>query len=183
VTRALLLLVLGGGVGFAAPQSPAPTPDPRLIRVFIQTDVDRQAVDPAGLRQSASDMADALAGKKKTLVVVDLERDADLVVAVMERTVVTPKFVMGLGPRPGEPMSMTPPSRTVTLRVEVASGGLRLGFTNKNKPIEAQAGWKSAAGDLAGQIDKWVAGHREEILQRRGKDQPEARQAMPAASR
>jgi hypothetical protein len=37
-------------------------------------------------------------------------------------------------------------------------------FTNKNKAADTPRGWKSAADDLADQIDKWLLEHRAEIV-------------------
>jgi hypothetical protein len=146
---------------------PAPAPDPKLIRVYVQTEISGEAVDLAGKRQSVKDLTASLAGKKKTLAVVDLASAADVVVEVAERSIVTPKFVMGLQPRSGDPMPVTGPTRQTVLRVTLTSGAEALGFTNKNKPIESPTGWRMAAADVAGQIEKWAAAHREEIVKRR----------------
>jgi hypothetical protein len=158
----------------AAPLQPAApsASDTKLIRIYVEPVTRAEAnetVDPDGMRRSVQDIAAALAGKKKTLTVVDSERDADLVVKVIERVVDTPKLVMGLGPRPGELLPMTGPSRLVTLRIALTSGRDSLEFKNKNRPVEAQEGWKVAAADVAGQIDKWAVARRDEILKRRAR--------------
>jgi len=164
----LLLLSLSGQA--PAPQTPEPTPDPKLVRVFVQTEMEGEAGDLAGKRQSVEDLTSALGSKsrKKTLVLVSSAKDADVVIEVTERSVVTPKFVMGLGPRPGESGLLQGPTRTPLLRVELVSGGETLGFTNKNKPIESPKGWELAADDVADQIEKWAKAHGQEILKRRG---------------
>jgi hypothetical protein len=152
----------------AAPvPAPMPAPDPKLIRVYVQTEVSGEAIDLAGKRQSVKDLTASLAGKKKTLAVVDLASAADVVVEVAERSIVTPKFVMGLQPRSGDPMPVTGPTRQTVLRVTLTSGAEALGFTNKNKPVESPTGWRMAADDVAGQIEKWAAAHRDEIVKRR----------------
>jgi hypothetical protein len=163
------MLPLLFALAFQAAQTPAPTPDPKLIRIFVQTEVGGAASDLAGKRQSVKDLVSALSGKskKKTLAVVESAAEADAVVEVTERSVVTPKFVMGLQPRPGESMTLAPPARQVTLRVTVTSGRDALGFASKNKPIESPTGWKMAADDVADQIEKWAAANRDEILKRR----------------
>jgi hypothetical protein len=168
---ALLLSLVAGTLLQAA--SPQAAPDPKLIRVFVQTEVSPLALGADGMRESVEDLAEALAAKKKTLVVMETPRDADLVITVIDRRSVTPKFVMGIGTRPGEPPSLAGPARTVALTVTLALGGERVELTNKNKPLEVQQGWKSAAADLAGQIDKWAGSHRSEILKRRGGGVPE----------
>jgi hypothetical protein len=71
-------------------------------------------------------------------------------------------------------MSVSTPQRSVVLRVTVTSGDQKLEFANKNKPVDMPEGWKSAAGDLANQIDKWVAAHRDEIIKRRDRRPPRA---------
>jgi hypothetical protein len=37
-------------------------------------------------------------------------------------------------------------------------------FANKNSPLESNGGWKSAADDVAKQIDKWIVDHQAQIL-------------------
>jgi hypothetical protein len=163
-----LMLVLALALRAGAPQTPTPTPNPALIRIFVETAAEGEAIDLPGRRESVKDLTAAVADKKKTLAVVALERDADVVIEVSDRRVETPKFVTGLGPRPGESLLMMEPTRTVVLQVKLTSGDQTLGFTNKNKPLASAPGWRSAANDVIGQIDKWIAAHRAEILKRRG---------------
>jgi hypothetical protein len=177
----LLSLLVALAFQAAATPAPAPAPDPRLVRIYVQPEVAGAGIDLEGKRQSVKDLMSSLAGKKKTLAVVAAESDADAVVELAERSVVTPKFVMGLGPRPGESTALaTPQQRQPVLRVTLRSGQETLGFTNKNKPIESPTGWKMAAGDVAGQIEKWAAAHRDEIVKRRGSLQ--GRQASSSAA-
>lgn len=155
----------------APPGSPSP-PDPRLIRVYVEAAADPRASGAAALRESARDIAAAVAGKKKTLAVVAAAADADLIVSVLDRSVETPRFVMGLDPRQTQPLARPAPSRVVTLRVLLKSGETALEFTNKRKPLEAQDGWAVAAGDIVGQIDKWAAAHKADLLRRRALKRP-----------
>ncbi len=165
VTGSLLL-----ALAFQTTPAQTPAPDPTRIRIFVQTDIGGAGSELAAKRQSAADLTSSLTSKnkKKTLAVVDAARDADAVIEVIERRVVTPKFVMGLPPRSGDPMPVTGPTRQPILRVRVTSGETTLEFTNTNKPIESPAGWKMAADDVVGQIEKWAVAHRDEIVKRRG---------------
>lgn len=151
-------------------QTPTPTPNPALVRVFVKTADGGQASELAARRESVKDLEDALQSKKKTIAVVDREDDADLVLEVLTRGVTVPKVVLGLGPRPNEPPTLPTPVRVAVLRTQLTFGREVMEFTNKNKPPEAARGWESAADDIGDQVNKWAAGHREEILRRRGGD-------------
>ena len=165
---ALALALASPGASAQTP-TPVPTPNPDLVRVFVETDVGGQASELAGRRQSVKDLAAALASKKKTMVLVDREDNADLVLEVLSRGVTVPKVVFGLGPKPGEPIGMSGPVRVVVLRVQLTFGLEVLSFANKNKPAEAAPGWKSAADDIADQVAKWAAEHHAEILKQRAR--------------
>ena len=165
----MLLLLLAAAMSSA--QTPAQTPAPTasaLVRVFVRTDDTGEPSELAARRQSVQDLASALASKKKSLAVVEDEDQADVTVDVVDRGLLVPKVVIGISPRPGEPTGMAGPTRTVVLRVRLAFGQEAVGLTNKNKPTELPDGWKRAADDLGGQIEKWIAAHRAEILKRRG---------------
>lgn len=165
---ARLLLVLGLTGALAPGQAPVPPPDPALIRVCVRTDEGGEAKELAARRQSAADLASALAGKKKTVVVVDDEHAADIVLDVLSRSLMVPKVVVGLGPRPGQPSGTAGLVRAPVLRVRIVFGDEPTEFTNKNKPADSALGWRSAADNVAGQIEKWIADRRAEILRRRG---------------
>jgi hypothetical protein len=161
--HSLVLFGLAVWVGQATP----PPPDPALIRVSLSTSDRGDAADVAERQQSVRDLVSALAGKKRTMVVVADEKAADLRVTVVSRAYVVPKVVLGLGPRPGQPMTSPGPVRAPVLRVQLAQGDLLVEFTNTNKPTDSSLGWKSAADNVAGQIDKWAAARRADILGRR----------------
>ncbi len=44
---------------------------------------------------------------------------------------------------------------------------MQVSLQNKNKAYDNPRGWKSAAEDLAEQIDKWVGQYRAEIIKSR----------------
>ena len=152
-------------------QAPTPTPNPSLIRVFVHTEIAGQASELNDRRQSVKDMTAAVAARKKSLVVVDDEAKADVVIEILDRAVNVPKVVMGLQQsRPGDPSSiagMNGPVRIAILRAKLTSGDLAPVFTNKNKPAESAGGWKAAAEDIGQQIDKWIGERRADILKRR----------------
>ena len=67
----MLMLLLAATVALA--QAPKPTPDPNLVRIFVQTDDSGEATELASRQQSVKDLASALASKKKALTVVEDE--------------------------------------------------------------------------------------------------------------
>ena len=147
-------------LGFGQPQTPA---DPTLIRVFVHTADRGQADELAARRASRKDLATALAGKKKWIVIVDQEDRADVSLEILGRAIEVPRVVIGLAGRPGDPPS---PGlvRLGTLNVALKSGPVTLALTNKNRTNDNPGGWKSAAENVADQAEKWVREHREAIL-------------------
>jgi hypothetical protein len=51
--------------------------------------------------------------------------------------------------------------------IAIARHGDPSEITNKNRPNETASGWKSAADDVAKQIEKWIADRREAIIEAR----------------
>ena len=146
-------LVVGLGVSPAA-QSPA-TPQ-SIVRIFVETSETGEPADLSARQTSVKDLSEALASKKKTMAIVTEEEKADIVVEVIERAYDVPRVVFGMGARPGQPPGGTAPLKTAQLRVRltVRSNGRTLDLTNKNKAADHPRGWKSAAEDLADQINK-----------------------------
>jgi hypothetical protein len=143
---------------------------PQLVRVFVHTDELGDAAELAARRDSVKDLRDALADKKKTLVIVSERDRANVVIEVVDRAVTIPKVAFGVVPASG-PTGAGParPAKAVHLKVKLAYGEKdELPFTNRNSPIESSGGWKSAADDIAKQLDKWIATHREELLAGKG---------------
>ena len=148
--------------------------DPALIRVYIDTG--SHAGDAGGLaerQQSGKDLATALAGKKKLFTIVDDEDKADVVLEVQDRMVTVPKIVIGIGPRPGQPTDpgATLPTRQAQLRVSasLAHADESVQIKNKNRANDYPGGWKSAAEDIAKQVEKCVTDRRSKILDARPK--------------
>lgn len=171
----ILALLLSMTIG-AVTQAPTPTPqlDPKLIRVHVQTDEDGDTSDLTARRESVKHLLAAIAGKKKSgLIVADDEDAADVVVEVEQRGITVPKVVVGLsggmGSPNGRPGPATQQVRVVKLGVTVAIArdGDPTEFSNKNRPNETESGWKSAADDVAKQVEKWIADHREAIIEAR----------------
>lgn len=172
MTGLLLVIVFLGATG----QAPAVAgqPDPRLIRVHVLTADGGHPDELAARRASLDQLAVSLAGQKKgaSLTIVDSVSTADVVVDVIQRSVNVPKVVFGLGPsRSGgaSSPSMNPPTRHAVLHVtlQMAAGSDRVEFKNKNRAIESDRGWKTAADDIAKQIEKWIADRRTEIIKAR----------------
>ena len=142
--------------------------DLALIRVYID-----EAVGSPDDQQSGKDLAAALAGRKKLIAIVDDEDKADVVIEVDDRTTVVPKIVIGLGPRPGQPSNpaATGPSREVRLRINatLSHADEFREIANKNRANDNPGGWRSAAEDIAKQIEKWLNERRAKILAARPK--------------
>ena len=157
--------------------TPAPTqtalpPDPSLIRVRVTTDDAGVAEELAARRNSVTHLAAALgANKKSGLTIVTRPDDpADIVVDVQDRGVTVPKVVIGIGRGMGSPTGRAPldpqPVKAAQLRVTVtiANDKEPVEIKNTNRASDTESGWKSAAEDIAKQIDKWIAAHRAAIL-------------------
>ena len=171
-----MAFVVGLAIASAAspwrPQTPAPTPDPSLVRVFVGTDDTGQPDELAARRQSVRDLAAALRTKKKTVVLVVDKDTADIEMDVLDRSLIVPKVVVGLGAggRQGDPTTipgMSTPVRQAVLRVALKGDGEPMVITNKNKPAESTQGWKSAAEDIGNQAEKWISARRAEIIKKR----------------
>jgi hypothetical protein len=159
-----LVLACAVQTGAPKPAPPAPPPpSPNLIRVYVDAGGDD---DPA-LKTSVKDLAEAIGDRKKSLTSVDDEDKADVTVQVIQRVTDTPKVVIGIGSRPGEPPGGAMVQRTGKLQIQIRFGAMQVSLENKNKAYDNPRGWKSAADDLAGQVDKWVGQYRAEILKSR----------------
>lgn len=135
------------------------------VRVFVQTEDSGVAEELAARETSVKDLSEALASRRKFFIVVDDEEKSEIQIEVLGRGLTVPKVVIGLGPRPGESAIGTATTKNAELRIRVTvtSSDLTAEFKNKNKANDNPRGWKSAADDLAGQLDKWVLEHRAEI--------------------
>jgi len=158
----LIAAIVQGGASKAAPP-----PDPSLIRVYVETNTLGEGPELTGRHTSVKDLAEAVSGKKKSLVSVEDEDKADVTVEVVQRVVDVPKVVIGVGSRPGEPPGGVMPLKTGKIRVELRFGAMQVSLESKNKAYDNPRGWKSAADDLADQIDKWVGQYRAEIIKSR----------------
>jgi hypothetical protein len=175
MTVALLL-----SIGLVAgQQTPAATPqlDPKLIRVHVRADESGDAADLKARRESIKHLLAAIADKKKAGIVAvddtDAFDNADVVVVVEARSFTVPKVVIGLsggmGSPNGRPGPATQPVRIARLNVtfQIARGSDPTAIANKNRVNENESGWKSAAEDVVKQLEKWIADHREAIIEAR----------------
>jgi hypothetical protein len=163
---ALMLWLMALTVQGSAAKAPPP-PDPSLIRVYVETSPVGEGAELSGRSASVKDLAEEVARKKKSLASVTDEDLADVVVEVVQRAIDVPRVVIGVGARPGEPPGGTTPLRTGKLRVALRFGAMQVSLESKNKAYDNPRGWKSAAEDLADQIDKWVGQYRTEIIKAR----------------
>jgi hypothetical protein len=168
-----LLLSLSLGAGQQAPAAP-PQPDPKLIRVHVQTDEGGDPIELEARRDSVKHLSVAITGKKKAgLVVVSSVSDADVFVEVEGRGVTVPKVVIGLsggmGSSGGRPGPAPQPVRIAQLKVtfQIADDSDSIPVANKNRVNENESGWKSAAEDIVKQLEKWIKENREAILEAR----------------
>jgi len=151
-------------------QAKPSTPDPKLIRVYVFTEASDDAAETAARRESVKDLSTGLAGKKKTVVIVDDEDRADVAIEVIERTRTVPRVVFGLAARPGQPSSgVPPPARVVHLKVTLTHRGESVELKNKNSPLESAGGWKSSADDIVKQCERWIVENHALVLANRGK--------------
>jgi hypothetical protein len=141
-----------------------------LIRVFVEAEHDTN-IEVDDLKTSAKDLSAALAAKKKALTLVDDRDKADVVVVVVDRAIEVPKVVMGVDVRPGRSASAGAPVSRAFLKLTVTSGPSKVDLKNKNMANDNPKGWKSAAEDLADQVEKWIDKNRTEILARRSSPQ------------
>jgi len=159
-----VLLPVGGRTALGQ-QQPVP-----IVRLFVHTEASGDADDLGERRDSVRDLKDELSNKKKAVTTVSTEDGADAVVEVLQRIVTIPRVVIGgvtsVNRPPGTPAPG--PVKAVHLKVELRYRKEMQPFTNKNSPAESSDGWRSAAGDIAKQIDKWVGEHRAEILAGKG---------------
>ena len=168
----LVLFSLGAG---QLPATATPPPDPKLIRVHVQTDDTGDPIDLEARRESVRQLVAAIAARKKSgmVTVPDGADNMDVFVKVQERGVTIPKVVIGLGggmgPQAGRPGPAATPVKTVQLRTRIAlaRGGDPVTITSKNRAMDSEAGWKSTAEDIAKQIEKWIADNKTAILEAR----------------
>ena len=164
VPIALFVLALIGTPSGSHQQTQPPA-DPALIRVFVQAPDHGDPADRKVREESVKDLTAALAPRKKLLAIVTAQDRADVVIDVVERRVSIPRVVVGIGPRPGQPSQ---PGGNVTRNAELVvelsleHGDEQAELKNQNKVTEA--GWKSAADDVAKHIEKWISDRREKIL-------------------
>lgn len=163
----LALLLAWTGAPARAGQEMSDGASSTAVRVFVRTDDSGEATELAARKQSVKDLASAVASKKKSLVLVDAEEKGDVVLAVEDRAVTVPKVVFGMGERPGQPPGGGGVVRVAVLHVTLKWDDGSIAFSNKNKPFESARGWKSAADDIAGQVNQWVSAHRADILRGR----------------
>jgi hypothetical protein len=168
-----MTLILALALCLGAPlQTFSPQADALLIHVRIQTDDLGDVDDVAERRESVRHLVAAIAGKKKPGMVLVANPDdrVDVVVNVEGRGVTVPKVVIGLsgGMGSGRP-TPAPPVRAAQLHVTftIANGSDPVAIMNKNRANETESGWKSAADDVAKQLEKWIAEHRAAILKAR----------------
>ena len=142
---------------------PTAAAGPAVLRVYVRLPPD----DPSApetpteledLQHAVTDVSAALADRKKTFAVVDAVDKADVVVELIGRSVTVPKIVFAPAAPMGQPgmPGPTTPARAVHLRVRATYRGATGEFANKNQALESTGGAKSAAEDLAKQLDLWV---------------------------
>ena len=150
-------------------------PDPSPVRVQVTTGEGGVPEELAARRESVTQLVAAIRANKKSglLIATQSDEPVDIVIEVQDRGLTVPKVVMGLSGGTGSPMGRTLPEarpvRVVQLRVTVTMTreGVPVEIKNKNRASETESGWKSAAEDVAKQVDKWIAEHRAAIIEAR----------------
>jgi hypothetical protein len=168
MTAGVLVLWLLVGPGF---QSPPTAPDATLVRVFLETDDSGHPDELASRRESLQHLAAALAKRRKVFTIVDAEDQADVTIEILGRGLTVPRVIFGgatttTGQRPSP---MPAPTRVVQVQVKLSADRVTdpIELRNKNRPVESEPGWKSAADDIAKQIEKWATDHRRKIIEAR----------------
>jgi hypothetical protein len=175
VTRATLAPIVGVLLLSSLASAGSAQTDAALVRVYIDT---RPEAADAGLterQQSGKDLAAALGSKKKLFTIVEDEDKADVVLQVQGRAVTVPKIIIGIGPRPGQaadPNTRPTPEAQLRVGVSLAHADESVEMRNKNRAYDNPGGWKSAAEDIAKQIEKWVGDRRAKIMAARSKTTP-----------
>ncbi len=151
ISAAMAAFLSAAAPGFAlAPQAKTP------VRIHVSTDDTGDPDELANRRASVRDLASALTGKKNVFIAAADEDDAELVVEVIGRGLTVPRVIIGLGPRPGQSTISSGPSKAADLRARLTTRpGEIVDFRNKNKAADNPRGWKSAADDIADQIERW----------------------------
>lgn len=162
-----LLVFVTSVSGAGVPPSHSRPADPSPVHVYVQIQTshftpDEPTSDVGDLKGSVTDLEKALKSRKKTFAVVETPDQADLTIQIESRTTTVPRLVIApaapLAGQPGMPgmQDAATPTRVLHLRVLATYRGTSLEFTNKNQPIDQGGGWKSAAEDVAKQLEKWV---------------------------
>jgi hypothetical protein len=173
-----LLITIGFGLAEAGSSDPvlqAP-PDPKIIRIYVQTDDGGDAEELAARRESVRHLQAAISEKKKANISSTTNADeADVILEVDGRSVTVPKIVIGLSPGMGSPNSRPGgaggPVKSVklTVTVTIARDADPIELHNKNRANETESGWKSAADDVVKQVEKWIGERRAAIIAARGR--------------
>jgi hypothetical protein len=172
IAALLLSLSIGPVLQVTAPPSQI---DPALIRVHVRTSDGGDAAELGALRESVKQLTAALSSKKKSglTMVADADSPTDVVIAIEERAVTVPRVVIGLsggmGAQAGRPGPAPQQVKVIQLRatIGITREADTSEITNKNRANDSESGWKSAAEDLAKQVEKWIAEHRSSILEAR----------------
>jgi len=136
--------------------------DGPLVRVFCGGKGAGGFVSP-DVGDSTKDLIKALGSKKKTLLLVDDPKHADV------QVLVTGREEQGTGQREYTTRSSrnrtTTSSREKTVRVVFAT--LQVGKVKLDLNGASGSFWSLAAGDLAGKIDKWIKQNGAQIVGQR----------------
>jgi hypothetical protein len=141
--------------------------DSKLVRVYVHTGENGERTELAARRSSVTDLGLAIKSKTRELVLVLDRDDADVALEIISRGFIVPRVVFDFGTGRPEPSGRgSPMVRAVQLRVqlELERRDGSQDFQNKNTPRESAGGWKSAAEDIAKQVQTWIVPRREIIL-------------------
>ena len=159
-----LLLLLSPAVTVQTPGSASSASS--VVRVFVATG-EGIGSEFTELLASVKDLSAALAAKKKTIVLVENSDAADVVIAAIDRAIEVPKVAFGVDVRPGRSTGVSPQIRRAILKVRLSFSDVNLALKNKNIANDNPKGWKSAADDVADQIEKWIKNNHKAIISKR----------------
>ncbi|WP_058187344.1 hypothetical protein [Terracidiphilus gabretensis] len=147
-----------------------------LIRVYVQAGSGEFAAN--GAEDSAGDLSRSLAGKSKTLRVVENPSDADIVLRIDSRNVRKELSSVNTYTSKSDDGKKTTSTTSPTMQtINVLHATLLAGSSEIPMKAESSLSWRLASGNMASNVEKWARQNYAKLLERRA-SQP--RSATPA---
>jgi hypothetical protein len=173
--RRLALAVLGL-VFLAAPCAFAQ----QVVNVFVTSD--NNGFSASGANDSAMDLKKSLASKK-TLRVVDSQSEADIIIRIDSRD--QRKELQGYTTttnRSDDGKSSTRTTNANDTVIRTVHATLMAGDFNQALDADSTVGWRFAADNIAGQVERWARENNSKLMARRGAGADAASSPPPSSS-